>query len=133
MRSRVTWLVALFFGELLTANVMRHYESEIAALIDLVIFIPLIISSGGNSGSQSSSLIIRALALGHIAPGDWLRVLWRELRVGVALGVLLSIVGFARTVLLGQAAHPLIMGIVVATSLVAVVTLGTLVGALMPL
>jgi len=133
VRSRVTWLVALFFGELLTANVMRHYESEIAALIDLVIFVPLIISSGGNSGSQSSSLIIRALALGHITPGDWVRVLWRELRVGIALGVLLSIVGFARTVVLGQAAHPLIMGIVVAVSLVAVVTLGTLVGALMPL
>jgi magnesium transporter len=133
VRSRVTWLVALFFGELLTANVMRHYESEIAALIDLVIFVPLIISSGGNSGSQSSSLVIRALALGEIRPGDWPRVLWRELRVGLALGFLLSIVGFARTVILGQAAHPLIMGLVVATSLVAVVTLGTLVGALMPL
>jgi magnesium transporter len=133
VRSRVTWLVALFFGELLTANVMRTYESEIAALIDLVIFIPLIISSGGNSGSQSSSLVIRALALGEITPSDWPKVLWRELRVGVALGLLLSIVGFARTFLLGQAAHPLIMGIVVATSLVAVVTLGTLVGALMPL
>jgi magnesium transporter len=133
VRSRVTWLVALFFGELLTANVMRKYESEIAALIDLVIFIPLIISSGGNSGSQSSSLVIRALALGEVRPGDWLRVLWRELRVGIALGMLLSVVGFARTILLGQAAHPLIMGIVVGTSLVAVVTLGTLVGALMPL
>jgi magnesium transporter len=133
VRSRVTWLVVLFFGELLTANVMRHYESEIAALIDLVIFVPLIISSGGNSGSQSSSLIIRALALGHITPADWPRVLWRELRVGVSLGFLLAIVGFARTVILGQASHPLIMGLVVATSLVAVVTLGTLVGALMPL
>jgi magnesium transporter len=133
VRSRVTWLVVLFFGELLTANVMRHYESEIAALIDLVIFVPLIISSGGNSGSQSSSLIIRALALGHVGPSDWIRVFWREARVGVALGVLLSIVGFLRTVILGQAAHPLIMGVVVATSLVAVVTLGTLIGALMPL
>jgi magnesium transporter len=133
VRSRVTWLVALFFGELLTANVMRHYESEIAALIDLVIFVPLIISSGGNSGSQSSSLIIRALALGHISPGDWVRVMWRELRVGIALGFLLSIVGFARTVVLGQSAQPFTMGVVVAISLVAVVTLGTLVGALMPL
>jgi magnesium transporter len=133
VRSRVTWLVALFFGELLTANVMRHYESEIAQLIDLVIFVPLIISSGGNSGSQSSSLIIRALALGQIAPQDWWRVFWRELRVGIALGILLSIVGFARTVVLGQAAQPLIMGMVVGVSLVAVVTLGTLVGALMPL
>ena len=133
VRSRVAWLVVLFFGELLTANVMRHYESEIAALIDLVIFIPLIISSGGNSGSQSSSLIIRALALGEIAPRDWPKVFWRELRVGVALGFLLSLVGFARTFLLGRASQPLVMGAVVALSLIAVVTLGTLVGALMPL
>ena len=133
VRSRVTWLVVLFFGELLTANVMRHYESEIAALIDLVIFVPLIISSGGNSGSQSSSLIIRALALGQIAPGDWIKVFWRELRVGITLGILLSLVGFARTILLGESAQPLVMGIVVGTSLIAVVTLGTLVGSLMPL
>jgi magnesium transporter len=133
VRSRVTWLVVLFFGELLTANVMRVYESEIAALMDLVIFVPLIISSGGNSGSQSSSLIIRALALGHIAPGDWMKVLWRELRVGLSLGVLLAIVGFTRTVLVGGTSHPMIMGTVVATSLTAVVTLGTLVGSLMPL
>jgi magnesium transporter len=133
VRSRVTWLVALFLGELLTANVMRSYESEIAALIDLVIFVPLIISSGGNSGSQASSLIIRALALGEIRPADWPRVFWRELRVGIALGFLLSLVGFARTFLLGHTAHPVIMGVVVAVSLVAVVALGTLVGALMPL
>ncbi|MET0390862.1 MAG: magnesium transporter, partial [Polyangiales bacterium] len=133
VRSRVTWLVVLFFGELLTANVMRHYESEIAALIDLVIFVPLIISSGGNSGSQSSSLIIRALARGEIKPSDWPRVLWRELRVGITLGLLLALVGFARTVLLGQSAQPLIMGLVVGTSLIAVVTLGTLTGSLMPL
>jgi len=133
VRSRVTWLVVLFFGELLTANVMRHYESEIAALIDLVIFVPLIISSGGNSGSQSSSLIIRALALGHITPGDWLLVLWRELRVGTVLGLLLSIVGFLRVFALGSSDHPLIMGCVVGVSLVAVVTMGSLIGALMPL
>lgn len=133
VRSRVTWLVVLFLGELLTANVMHHYEVEIAAMIDLVVFVPLIISSGGNSGSQSSSLIIRALALGQIHPRDWWKVLWRELRVGLALGVLLSLVGFARTVLIGTVEHPIVMGTVVAISLVAVVTLGTLVGALMPL
>jgi magnesium transporter len=133
VRSRVTWLVVLFLGELLTANVMHHYEVEIAAMIDLVVFVPLIISSGGNSGSQSSSLIIRALALGQIHPRDWWKVFWRELRVGLALGVLLSLVGFARTVLIGTVEHPLIMGTVVAISLVSVVTLGTLVGALMPL
>jgi magnesium transporter len=133
VRSRVTWLVVLFLGELLTANVMRHFEGEIAALIDLVVFIPLIISSGGNSGSQSSSLVIRALALGQVQPRDWWKVLWRELRVGLALGVLLSMVGFLRTVLFGTTEHPLVMGTVVAVSLIAVVALGTLIGALMPL
>jgi magnesium transporter len=133
VRSRATWLVVLFLGELLTANVMRHYEHEIASMIDLVVFIPLIISSGGNSGSQSSSLVIRALALGQIHPRDWWKVLWRELGVGLALGVLLSMVGFVRTLLFGTAEHPLVMGAVVAVSLIAVVTLGTLTGSLMPL
>lgn len=133
VRSRATWLVVLFLGELLTANVMRHYEHEIAAMIDLVVFIPLIISSGGNSGSQSSSLIIRALALGQIQPRDWWKVLWRELGIGLALGLLLSLVGFVRTLLFGTAEHPFVMGAVVAISLIAVVALGTLTGSLMPL
>lgn len=133
VRSRVTWLVVLFIGELLTANVMHHYESQIAALMDLVVFVPLILSSGGNSGSQSSSLIIRALALGQLGPGDWGRVLWRELAVGVTLGALLSLVGFARTVFFGHVADPVTMGMIVAVSITAVVSLGTLVGALMPL
>lgn len=133
VRSRITWLVVLFVGELLTANVMHHYESQIAALMDLVVFVPLILSSGGNSGSQSSSLIIRALALGQLGPSDWGRVLWRELAVGLALGALLSLVGFARTLFFGHVADPVTMGLIVATSITAVVSLGTLVGALMPL
>ena len=133
VRSRITWLVVLFIGELLTANVMRHYESQVAAMMDLIVFVPLILSSGGNSGSQSSSLIIRALALGQLGPGDWLRVLWRELAVGFSLGVLLAMVGFLRTVFLGHVADPISMGFVVSCSIISVVTLGTLVGALMPL
>jgi magnesium transporter len=131
--SRVTWLVVLFFGELMTANVMHAYEAEMAALLDLVLFVPLIISSGGNSGSQSSSLVIRALALGQVSPRDWLKVFWREVRVGLALGVILAVVGFVRTIAFGSVEHPMIMGVVVGSSLVAVVALGTLIGSLMPL
>ncbi|MDH5674339.1 MAG: magnesium transporter [Myxococcales bacterium] len=133
MRSRLTWLVVLFVGELLTASVMHRYEADVAAVMDLVIFVPLIISSGGNSGSQSSSLIIRALALGEMAPRDWPRVLYRELGMGLALGSMLALVGFARAFMGVAGADPLAMGLTVACSVVAVVTLGTLVGSLMPL
>lgn len=139
VRSRVTWLVVLFIGELATASVMHHYEAQVAAVMDLVIFIPLIISSGGNSGSQSSSLLIRALALGQVTPRDWPRVFKRELLVGLALGGMLGAVGFARAYL-GTAMSatpgpvaPMAMGLMVAAAVVAVVTLGTLVGSLMPL
>jgi magnesium transporter len=135
VRSRVTWLVVLFVGELLTASVMHAYEAQLAAVMDLVIFVPLIISSGGNSGSQSSSLIIRALALGEMVPADWRRVFYRELGMGLSLGAMLAVVGFARAFMgVGlSGADPLAMGLTVACSVVAVVTLGTLVGSLMPL
>lgn len=133
VRSRVTWLAVLFLGELLTANVMREYEGQVAAVMDLVLFVPLIISSGGNSGSQSSSLIIRALALGEMTPRDWPRVLFKEAAIGITLGLLLGGIGFARALFGTSGEAALAMGFVVALSLVAVVTLGTLVGSLMPL
>lgn len=133
MRSRVTWLIVLFVGELLTANVMNAYEHQLAMVMNLVLFIPLIISSGGNSGSQSSSLIIRGLALGEILPSDWPRVFARELGMGLALGSILGAVGFIRAFLGHGIEHPLAMGGTVAVSIVAVVTVGTLVGSLMPL
>jgi magnesium transporter len=137
VRSRVTWLVVLFMGELLTANVMRHYEAQMATVIDLVLFVPLIISSGGNSGSQSSSLVIRALAVGEMLPGDWKRVVSRELLVGLALGAVLGVVGFVRAflgvVLGGLGADPWAFAVAVSLSVLAVVTLGTLIGAAMPL
>lgn len=133
VRNRATWLVVLFVGELLTANVMHAYEAQMAAVMDLVIFVPLIISSGGNSGAQSSSLIIRALALGDLSPADWPRVMVRELAMGLTLGLMLGAVGFLRASLGGGVDNPLMMGMTVAASIVAVVTLGTLVGSLMPL
>lgn len=138
IKSRITWLIVLFVGELATATVMRRYEAELAAVIDLVIFVPLIISSGGNSGSQSSSLLIRALALGEVTPRDWPRVLMREGGIGLALGAMLGVVGFVRAFTGTALSHnpgtsAVAMGLTVAVSVVAVVTLGTLVGSLMPL
>lgn len=133
VRNRATWLVVLFVGELLTANVMHVYEAQLAAVLDLVIFIPLIISSGGNSGAQSSSLVIRALALGELSPGDWPRVMMRELSMGLTLGVMLGAVGFLRAMYGGGLDDPIQMGLTVSAAIVAVVTLGTLVGSMMPL
>jgi magnesium transporter len=132
-QSRIVWLVVLFVCGLLTTYVMNHYQGELAAAMDLIIFVPLIISSGGNSGSQSSSLIIRALALGELKPADWQRVFGRELLMGLCLGLVLGMVGFARAVMTGGVQSPTALGCTVALSVVAVVTLGTLVGSLMPL
>ena len=103
-----------------------------AAVSGLVIFIPLIIATGGNSGAQSSSLIIRAIAVGEMTPRDWLRVAWREVGIGVCIGVLLGIVGFLRAWFSGEG-HQHDLAISVGASIVAVVTLGTTLGSLMPL
>jgi magnesium transporter len=130
--KRAPWLIVLFIGGLLTATVMRGYEHDMAALVDLVIFIPLIISSGGNSGSQSSSLIIRALAVGEVAPRDWVRVLVREAGIGLVLGFILGVVGFVRAYF-AQALDPLRMALAVSISVLAVVTTGSLLGSLLPL
>ena len=133
IRKRVIWLVVLFVGGLLTATVMNSYEGEMSAALDLVIFIPLIISSGGNSGSQSSSLIIRSLAVGEIVPKDWLRVVLRELAIGIALGLLLGVVGFARAYLLGSTAWDAGIAASVSLSVIAVVVVGCTVGSGLPL
>lgn len=133
MRKRITWLVVLFVGELLTASVMDHYQTELALLIDLVIFVPLIISSGGNSGSQSSALVIRALAVGELKPSDWWPVFQRELGMGLALGSCLGALGFARAYFGSSDLPALQMGITVGAAVIAVVTLGTVVGSILPL
>ena len=133
VRSRVTWLTVLFVLQFLTASVMKLFEGQVSMVMDLILFVPLIISSGGNSGSQSSSLIIRALALGEMAPRDWPRVLAKEAVIGIALGALLSFAGFVRAILGSSPQAAFAMAFTVAISVVAVVTLGTLVGSLMPL
>src|SRR5439155_20376 len=125
------WLSALFIGEMLTATAMGRFEGEIARAVVLALFVPLIISSGGNSGSQASTLVVRALALGQLRLRDWWRVVRRELSAGLALGTVLAAIGFGR-ILLWQGLfstygeHYLLVALTVATSLVGVVTWGTL-------
>jgi magnesium transporter len=129
-RKRAGWLVLLFVAELLTATAMARYEATLAGALALVFFVPLIISSGGNSGSQSATLITRALAVGDVELRDALRVLTREGLQGLALGAFLGVFGFIRVILGGE---PTSFAIVVGVTLLAVVITGTLVGATLPL
>jgi magnesium transporter len=131
-KSRVTWLVVLFLGGFLTANVMHSFESQLERVIELAMFIPLIISTGGNAGSQSATLVIRALSLGEVRPGDWLKVLGREALAGVALGLVVGVLGFARAYFASDE-HALALALVVSISIVSVVMVGSLVGSLLPL
>jgi magnesium transporter len=138
VRKRGGWLSALFLGEMLTATAMSFYEKEIASAVVLALFIPLIISSGGNSGSQAASLIIRSLALEQVRPRDWFRVFRRELLTGVALGSLLGLIGFFRVVLwqhLGLTTygeHYMLVAFTVWASLIGVVLFGSLAGSMLP-
>ncbi len=138
VRKRAGWLSALFLGEMLTATAMGYFEGEISRAVVLALFVPLIISSGGNSGSQATSLIIRALALREVGLGDWWRVAVRELPAGLALGAILGVVGFARIVTwqtigwYDYGPHFLRVGATVSLALVGVVTFGTLTGSMLP-
>jgi magnesium transporter len=137
IRKRAGWLVILFLGEMLTATAMGFFEEEIARAVVLALFVPLIISSGGNAGSQASTLVIRALALREVALRDWWRVARRELASGLALGGMLGVIGFCRiagwslfTDLYGP--HWLLIGLTVGLTLVGVVLWGALVGSMLP-
>lgn len=137
LKKRGIWLSVLFVGEMFTAQVMGVYEKEIERAVVLALFIPLIISSGGNSGSQATSLIIRSLALREIRQTDWWKVLRRELLVGSLLGLCLGLIGVARIVfwpwrqeVYGD--HFLMIGITVAVSLLGVVLWGSVVGSMLP-
>src|SRR2546421_2292295 len=96
VRKRAGWLIILFLGEMLTASAMSSYQNELAKALVLALFLPLIISSGGNSGSQASTLMIRAMALGEVTLRDWWRVMRREIQAGLTLGVILGIIGVVR-------------------------------------
>ena len=131
--KRGIWLVVLFLGQFLTATVMESNEEALSTLVELAIFIPLIISTGGNAGSQSSTLIIRALSVGEAEPSDWWKILSREVLMGLALGVLVAGIGFARAYFAGNQIDPLALGTTVGLSIVAVVLTATVVGSMVPL
>ncbi|PYR63095.1 MAG: magnesium transporter, partial [Acidobacteria bacterium] len=137
VRKRAGWLVVLFLGEMLTATAMGFFEKEIARAVVLALFVPLIISSGGNSGSQASTLVIRALALGELTLGDLWRVLRREVFSGFALGCILAVIGFLRISIWSAFSnlygpHWLLVAFTVALALIGVVLWGTLVGSMLP-
>jgi magnesium transporter len=137
IQKRAGWLTALFLGEMLTATAMGAFEAEISKAVVLALFVPLIISSGGNSGSQAATLVIRALALGEVTVTDWWRVMRREILAGLSLGAILGSIGFLRITLWSAFSdiygpHWLLVAITVAIALVGVVLWGTLSGSLLP-
>ncbi|MBZ5596836.1 MAG: magnesium transporter [Acidobacteriia bacterium] len=137
VRKRAGWLAILFVGEMLTATAMGFFSKEIERAVVLALFIPLIISSGGNSGSQATTLVIRAMALGEIRLRDWFRVIRRELAAGLALGTILGIIGVSRiflwhTVRGTYGPHYLVVALTIGCSLIGVVLFGTTAGSMLP-
>jgi len=137
VRKRAGWLVILFLGEMLTATAMGFFEDEIARAVVLALFVPLIISSGGNSGGQATTLIIRAMALGEIALRDWWRVMRREVFSGLSLGMILGSIGFLRIAAWSMFSqiygpHWPLIGLTIFFSLIGVVLWGTLSGSMLP-
>lgn len=136
--KRAGWLIVLFIGELLTASVMQYYEDQLAKVIVLAMFLPLMISSGGNSGSQASTLIIQAMAVGDVKLSDWWRVFRREILSGLSLGIILGIIGFIRIYvwhfifpdLYGE--QWILVGSTVSLSLIGIVLWGSLIGSMLP-
>lgn len=138
MHKRIGWLVILFLGEMLTASAMSYFSDEITKAIVLALFVPLIISSGGNAGSQASTLIIRALALGEVVLKDWWRVMRREIFSGIFLGFFLGLIGFLRIIIWSHFSniygdHWLLVAITIFFALIGVVLWGTLSGSMLPL
>jgi magnesium transporter len=138
LRSRAGWLCVLFLGEMLTASAMQHFEAELERAIVLTLFIPLIMSSGGNSGSQATSLIIRALALGQVRLRDWWRVAVREVPTGLVLGAILGVLGIGRIALWQQLGiydygeHWMLVALTVGLGLLGIVLFGSLTGSMLP-
>jgi magnesium transporter len=137
VRKRAGWLAILFVGEMLTATAMGYFSAEIERAVVLALFIPLIISSGGNSGSQATTLVIRAMALGEIRLRDWFRVIRRELAAGLALGAILGTIGISRILLWHTlrgtyGPHYLVVALTIGCSLVGVVLFGTTAGSMLP-
>jgi magnesium transporter len=138
IRKRGGWLCVLFFGQLLTASAMQGFQGELVNAVVLSFFVPLIVSSGGNSGSQATSLIIRAMALGEVTLKDWWRVALRELPTGLTLGLILGVLGFLRIIawqqfgLYDYGQYYVLLGLTVGIAVVGVVTFGSLIGSMLP-
>jgi magnesium transporter len=137
VKKRATWLVILFLGEMLTATAMGYFEGEIERAVVLALFVPLIISSGGNSGSQASTIIIRAMALGEVKLRDWWTVMRKEFKSGLLLGTILGGIGFLRIAIWSSFSsiygpHWLLIAITVSLALVGVVLWGSLAGSMLP-
>lgn len=137
-KKRAVWLVVLFLGEMLTATAMGFFEHELSRAVVLALFIPLIISAGGNAGSQASTLIIRAMALGEVTLADWWRVMRREIASGLLLGGLLGVIGLLRIVIWSQFSnvygpHSTLIAITVGVTVVGVVLWGTICGSMLPI
>jgi magnesium transporter len=144
IKKRAGWLVLLFLSEMFTSNAMAHFEDEIAKAVVLALFVPLMISSGGNSGSQATTLVIRAMALGEVKLRDWWRVAGREITAGALLGLVLGGVGFCRIMLWQTLSawipsgffkhyeHPYLLGFTIFFALLGIVTWGTLIGSMLP-
>ena len=138
IRKRAGWLMALFLSEMLTATAMQRFQGEIEKAAVLAMFIPLVMSSGGNSGSQATSLVIRALALRELKVADWWRIAVRELPTGLTLGVILGIIGFVRIELwqriglFNYGVHHLLLAMTVGLALVGIVGFGSLAGSMLP-
>lgn len=137
-KKRITWLVVLFFGEMFTATAMGYFQDELAKVLVLASFIPLILSTGGNTGSQSSTLIIQAMSVGEITTADWIKILRREITSGLFLGILLGIIGFFRVTIWHMIApgfygpHWLLIGVTIGFTILGVVIWGTMAGSMLP-
>lgn len=138
LRKRAGWLAVLFLGEMLTASAMQHYEDALSRAVVLTLFIPLIMSSGGNSGSQATSLLIRALALRELRLRDWWKVALRELPTGLVLGCMLGLIAVVRIAIWQKAGfhdygpHWMLVAATVAAALVGIVTFGSIAGSMLP-
>jgi magnesium transporter len=138
IKKRAGWLCALFLSEMLTATAMQHFEGEISKAVVLAMFIPLVMSSGGNSGSQATSLIIRALALREITVRDWWRIALRELPTGLTLGFILGVIGVVRIELwqhlglFNYGQYHLLVAMTIGAALIGIVGFGSLAGSMLP-
>lgn len=129
-RKRIGWLLVLFVAESFTGTIMRHFEDVLTQVVALAFFIPLLIDTGGNSGSQASTLVIRALAVGEVTMKDFFRIVWREARLSLMLGLVMAVAAFARAAMLGGGPA---LGLTVATTIALIVVVGSTIGAALPL